>query len=58
LLDVQQVIHQINKLYDVYDVYDATHLKESFFNAYYVTVKDEKDFDNFNTKPISVIRQN
>ena len=58
LLDVQQVIHQINKLYDVYDVYDASHLKENFFNAFYVTVNDEKDFSAFNTKPISVIKQN
>ena len=57
LLDVQQVIHQIDKLYDVYEVYDATHLKDNFFNAFYVTVKKESDFENFPFKPISIVKQ-
>lgn len=57
LFDIQQIINQIDKLYDVYDVYDATHLKDEFFNAFYVTVLSEKEFDNFPYKNISLIKK-
>lgn len=57
LFDIQQIINQIDKLYDVYEVYDATHLKHEFFNAFYVTVINENEFDNFPFSNISLIKR-
>ena len=58
LLDVQQVIHQINKLHDVVDVYDATHMKDQFFLAFYVTAAGQNEFATFPFNAISMIKSN
>lgn len=57
LLDVQQVVNQIDKLYDVYQVYDATHLHNEFFNAFYVMVSSEDEFKDFPFKTISIVKK-
>ena len=56
LLDVQQIIHQIHKLHDVKDVYDATHLKDQFMEAFYVTAKSQNEFADFPHDTISIIK--
>ena len=54
LFDIEQIIHQINKLNDVIDVYDATHLKESLYDVVYV--KTTIDFSLFPIKPDKIIK--
>lgn len=52
-IDIQQLIHLLQKIHDVFDAYDATHLRNQLFNAFYIHSKDKKIFDSF---PISFVR--
>ena len=56
LIDIEQVIHQLEKLHDVYEVYDATFQEDEILNAVYVVVPHEKDFETFPEKPLKIIQ--
>jgi len=57
LFDIQQIIHQIEKLHDVLDVYDATHLSDELFNWIYVSLKNENELEKFPFTPVNMIKK-
>lgn len=57
LFDIQQIIHQIEKLHDVLDVYDATHQKDYLFNWIYVNANSKDEFKKFPADPVNVIEK-
>lgn len=57
IFDIQQIIHQIEKLHDVIDVYDATHLSDELFNWIYVNLNSENDLKLFPFKPVNLIKK-
>jgi len=57
LIDIELVIHQINKLHDVFEVYDATHLQDKLFNGVYVQVSNRNDFKKFPIQPLNITEE-
>lgn len=55
LIDVQQLIHLLQKLHDVFDAYDATFKKDRLHNAFYVEGKTVAEFDKFPMNPVRVL---
>ena len=55
ILDIEQVIHQIEKLHDVKEVYDASHKKDLFFNGVYVQADSSEDIKDFPIQPVKIL---
>lgn len=58
LLDVEQVIHQLQKLHDVFDVCDVTHEDENLYYAVYVQVEQKSVIETFPEKPVKIVENN
>lgn len=52
---IEQIISQIEKLHDVIEIYDASKQINKILTAFYVHVKDEQLFKEFEHKPSKII---
>ncbi len=57
VVDVQQAMHQLEKLHDVLSVEDLTDRKDEFFYTFYVTCPDVAACESFDHKPVSSIQR-
>jgi len=55
LVDVTQVMHQIEKLYDVISAQDVTDQKDKLYNAIYVDAMDERALAELPQKPLRIV---